>query len=179
MTARVFDHRQVWRLDPETFTEATSLLAHTAVRRVGPVDAVVGIARGGVEPATAIATFLQVPSFTVSARHNVDDRLYRHATGIVGIDLDPALSLTGLRVLIVDDIVGTGATLDTVRDALRTRAGATETYSAALCRNAGSAVIPDLWIWTVRDWVTFPWERVAPAPATTPLPFPRSARWHA
>ena len=64
-------------------------------------------------------------------------------------------------------------------DALRTRAGATETYSAALCRNAGSAVIPDLWIWTVRDWVTFPWERVAPAPATTPLPFPRSARWHA
>src|SRR5690606_41801595 len=36
--------------------------------------------------------------------------------------------------------------------------------TVALCRNAGATLNPDLWAWTVDDWVHFPWE---PPPQTT------------
>ncbi|MGH3886285.1 MAG: hypothetical protein ACRDSZ_06910 [Pseudonocardiaceae bacterium] len=31
-----------------------------------------------------------------------------------------------------------------------------------LCRNAGAVHEPDLWLWTVDDWVRFPWEPALP-----------------
>ena len=36
-------------------------------------------------------------------------------------------------------------------------------HTVALCRNAGAAHDPDLWLWTVDDWVRFPWEPAPPA----------------
>lgn len=36
-------------------------------------------------------------------------------------------------------------------------------HTVALCRNAGAAHDPQLWLWTVDDWVRFPWEPAKPA----------------
>jgi hypothetical protein len=46
----------------------------------------------------------------------------------------------------LDDYLACGATIHTV----------------VLCRNAGAVHGPDLWLWTVDDWVRFPWERTLP-----------------
>ena len=60
------------------------------------------------------------------------------------------------RLLVVDDIVGTGATAEVVLDALRPRCR--EVRLAALVRNH---LAPDLAYYcaaTIDDWIVFPWE---------------------
>lgn len=36
-------------------------------------------------------------------------------------------------------------------------------HTVVLCRNVGATHDPDLWLWTVDDWVRFPWEVALPA----------------
>jgi hypothetical protein len=76
------------------------------------------------------------------------------------------------RILLVDDICGSGRTLDAVRAAL-TRVSPFSIFSITLCRNAGSASVPNMWIWSVRDWVVFPWESAPDDIATAALPLPQ------
>jgi hypothetical protein len=47
----------------------------------------------------------------------------------------------------LDSYLASGATIRTV----------------VLCRNVGTVQYPDLWLWTVDDWVGFPWEPALPA----------------
>lgn len=127
--------------------------------------ATIGIANGGLAPARDIARQLLAPTYQVTARHNPTDAAYTQTTGIVTYDLGPLdLGLSGRQlagaVLVVDDICGSGATFTTLLPALAQRLGhGAELHTVALCRNAGSSINPDLWVWTVDDWVAFPWER--------------------
>lgn len=176
MTARVFDHAFAWQMCAAQAGAAAVLLADEADRRFGPLDQVIGIARGGVEPAAAIARRLGVPLLAVQARHNPTSDPYTQATGNV------RCCLTGLetgavhgQVLVVDDICGTGATLDTVTAALaEVAAPGTRLHTAALCRNAGAASRPAITVWDdLREWVIFPWEpSPSPGIAARPLPDP-------
>jgi hypothetical protein len=141
---------------------AAAVLAGAASRG-GPVDAVIAVARGGTQPARDIAAALGVPARTVRARHNPTDAMYAQATGHVWCDAAETGPLRG-RVLVVDDICGTGATLAAVTSALALAAepGA-ELVTATLCRNAGSPCRPDLTVWDdLREWVIFPWEAGPP-----------------
>lgn len=176
MTGRVFEHRRMWRLDQPEFTEATRLLARATTQHFGLVDAVIGIARGGTRPATDIATLLGVPAWSVTARHNTNDHPYQPATGRVHVDLTDLDNRARGRVLLVDDIAGSGATLDTVSRALRQHSDVTRAITAVLCRNQGATTTPDLWVWTVADWVVFPWENPHLRQGSTPLPAPETAR---
>jgi len=63
-----------------------------------------------------------------------------------------------MTYLVVDDICGSGKTLATLKEAILTAGKATQVHTVTLCKNAGSDVDPDLWAWTVNDWVWFPWE---------------------
>jgi adenine/guanine phosphoribosyltransferase-like PRPP-binding protein len=141
----------------------------------GRIDAVVGVLNGGRTPATAIAAHLGVPRWFVRARHNATDAVYTQATGWVSCEADGTVTSLRGRVLVVDDICGTGATLTAVRGVL---AGPdVELVTCALCVNAGAADRPDLWVWDVRDWVVFPWESAPPAgQPSMDLPVPGQAR---
>lgn len=168
---RTFAHRHIHRVTAGGHLAGVRLLAEAIQTRLGPPTAVIGIANGGLPPARALAGLLTVPVYWVDARHNPTDAPYTQATGQVTHNLDPltdALAgqqLTG-RVLLVDDICGTGATFDAVRQALAVHLVPTATISTvALCRNAGATRNPDLWLWTVEDWVHFPWE--APLPPSS------------
>jgi hypothetical protein len=176
--SRIFEHRRVWRLDQARFEAAAALLARAITSHLDAVDAVVGIARGGCALADALSGALEVPAGTIRARHNPTDAIYSQGQGRVELEVDgfqPPASTA--RVLVVDDICGTGATLKAVRRYLSTIAPATRVLTCTLCRNEGSCAQPDMWVWAVRDWVVFPWEERATPTHTTLLPAPAAVRF--
>ncbi|MEV6986993.1 phosphoribosyltransferase family protein [Sphaerisporangium sp. NPDC051017] len=156
---RIFRHRSPYLLTEPTYGPVIELLA-SAVAHAGPIAVVVGIADGGRAPAQQIAALLGVPACHITARHNSSDALYVQATGTVTVTVpDGFPEALGGRVLLVDDICGTGATFAAVTDALADRlAPDARVDTVALCRNVGSPARPDWWAWDVDDWVVFPWE---------------------
>ncbi len=168
---RMFAHRRILRVTPDAYLMGMQLLAEAVRLRLGPATAVIGVANGGLPPAQALGKLLAAPVYQVDARHNSTDALYTQATGRVTYDVQRlASALAGRqlaeRVLLVDDICGTGATFHALRPALASylAAGAT-VHTVVLCRNAGADRDPDLWLWTVDDWVRFPWEAALPSNA--------------
>jgi hypothetical protein len=184
-TRRVFEHHQIWRLTPDTLREATTLLVGAILRDHQSVQHVIGIANGGVAPARMIASTLGVKARMVNARHNTGDATYQQATGKVTLDLDPLTrALNGQRmkgrVLVVDDICGSGATLRRLRhDLAPLLSPSAQMLTAVLCLNTGATTLPDYSIWTVSDWVVFPWEKPPAGQDTTPLPRPEEVLCHA
>ncbi|MEU3622505.1 phosphoribosyltransferase [Amycolatopsis coloradensis] len=182
---RDFDHHRIWRVTPETLHDATTLLTDAILRDHPSVERVIGIANGGVSPAHLIATTAGLNARIVRARHNTSDDTYQQATGNVSLDLTPLTrSLNGQRlkgrVLVVDDICGSGATLRRVRDDLTPLLGPdAQILTAVLCLNTGATTLPDYSIWTVSDWVVFPWEQPSTDQDTTPLPPPKKVFRHA
>lgn len=172
--ARIFEGTRTWRLSWDDFGQAAALISD-AERRHTP-DLVIGVERGGRALATALATSLGVPTVMIKARHNATDQVAIQATGQVTVDLSPLASARSLsRILIADDICGSGHTLAAVSRALAGERSAISIRAAVLCRNAGSALAPDTWVWNVADWVCFPWEP-EPGVSTEPLPPPTAAR---
>lgn len=165
---RVFAHRRILQVTPEGYLTGVRLLAETARLRHGPITAVIGVASGGLAPAQSLGALLTVPVYRIDARHNSTDALYTQATGHVTHDVRRlASALAGRRlagrILLVDDICGTGATFHALRPALDSYLASCATvHTVALCRNAGAVHEPDLWLWTVDDWVRFPWEPALP-----------------
>jgi hypoxanthine phosphoribosyltransferase len=118
-------------------------------------DAVLAVARGGLLPAGALAYALGVKRvFLVNVEFytGVDARLP------APVLLPPELRTSDLadaRLLVVDDIADTGATLRLVRDLCRDDAGAVRT--AVLYEKPRSVIRPD-YAWRRTDrWVEFPW----------------------
>lgn len=171
---RQFEHQRIWELSQPVFEQAAVLLAEAAPA----ADIVVGIARGGVSLAELLAGRLGVPALPLRARHNLSDDIYLPASGDVQIAADEAAALapalTGRRVLLADDICGTGATLTAVLERLQALHPA-EVRTAVLCRSEAAAFTPDAWVWDTRDWVVFPWNDPAGQP-TEMLVLPRQAR---
>ncbi len=177
--ARTFAHRRILQVTRGGYTAGPRLLADAARQRFGPITAVIGVATGGTAPAVSLGELLATPVYRVEARHNPTDAPYTPATGHVTCEAGPLAAALGGRllegrVLLVDDICGTGATLHALRRALTPYlAPGAAVNTAVLCRNTGAARDPDLWLWTVDDWVRFPWEPAPPPGATTEdLPVP-------
>ncbi len=171
---RVFEHKRVWMLERQTYDCVVALLLES-IRELWEVEVVIGIARGGREPARQIAGQLQVPYYEVKARYNSSDELYSATDASITVDFS-ALPDDGrrLKAVLVDDICGTGTTMITVRDHLVNMRHYHDVYTVALCRNAGSAFTPDLYVWQTDDWVVFPWETQPTSIAMVPLPAPVS-----
>lgn len=176
--SRRFRHQRLLAVTVPAYEQAVRLLA-TSSARFAPISAVIGIANGGLTPASGISGALDLPSYRITAKHNPTDAIYTEATGHVTVNVDTLAAdlnrrkLTG-TVLLVDDICGSGATftavLPTIGPHLRPD---TVIRTMALCRNAGTSLDPDLWVWTVDDWVQFPWEPPPrPGVAIEELPMP-------
>lgn len=172
---RVFDSTGVLRLDEDTVRRGIEVLAEALV--AAPPEVVIGIARGGTHLAHALAAHLRRPHVVVRASHNSGDAVRQQATGLVTLDVTAATHLDhGLRVLLCDDIYGTGATVRAVSTVLNAFIVPRQIRTVILCRNEGAGDHPDLWLWEVRDWVVFPWEPPPPASQTRTLPPPSYVR---
>lgn len=167
--SRVFDSPGVLRLGEDALHAGIDVLASALA--VAPPDVVIGVARGGTPLAHAFAARLRRPVVAVRASHNPSDAVRQQATGLVDVDVTAATDLAhGQRVLLCDDIYGTGVTLAAVSAALDALIVPRRIQTVTLCRNEGAATHPDLWLWDVRDWVVFPWEPPTTASQTRILP---------
>ena len=171
---RVFEHQRIWQLDRAAFDAAAALIA--AAEHPHQPQLIIGIDRGGRDLANALSRHLQIPVVMITARHNASDQIALPAAGTVGVDLSPlGNQARSARLLVADDIAGSGQTLAVTSGLLAARNGPASIRTAVLCRNAGSSLTPDTWVWDVADWVVFPWE-TPPGIPTRPLPLPDRAR---
>ncbi|HEY4199930.1 MAG TPA: xanthine phosphoribosyltransferase [Devosiaceae bacterium] len=121
----------------------------------GTFDAVVAIARGGLVPATIVARELNirvVESVAVKSYDHKSQGTVRVLKAIAPEILEMAKS--GKRVLIVDDLVDTGATARAVRDMLPGAHFAT-VYAKPKGREMVDTFITEV---SQDTWIFFPWD---------------------
>ncbi|WP_460126248.1 phosphoribosyltransferase [Stetteria hydrogenophila] len=124
-------------------------------------DLVVAVSRGGFVPARLLCDFLDITDLlSVQSQHWVEaakaaeKAILRHPFKI---------DASGLKVLIVDDIVDTGDTLKLARDFVQAEWGAEEVRTAAMQWISPVAKFkPDYYYIEVKEWTWFqyPWTRL-------------------
>ena len=137
------------------FGTASRDLARAVVDDGYRPEIVLGIARGGLVLAGAVAYALDVKnlfSMNVEFYTGVDERLE------MPIVLPPVLDvvdIAGSRVLVVDDVADTGGTLQLVLDFCAGHVA--DVRSAVLYGKSRSTVAPE-YVWRrTEDWIEFPW----------------------
>ncbi len=142
-------------------TGMVELLARTLRR--SPFDMVIGVSRSGLIPAVMLSHVLNVREFgAVDIRRTESDavRAIKRPPLVTGHGMNVD-NLQSRRVLLVDDIVGEGATLKAAVSFLKER-GAGVVSAALVVNRANCAEEPetivDRFACTVHDWVVFPWE---------------------
>lgn len=137
-------------------TEAVSFLVRQLFLRVRIAEPqftkIVAIERGGVPIGKALASALNIPLETV--RISFYDGQKRRAKPI--IDFSKAHFDPEDVVLIVDDLVDTGDTLQVVEDTLEQNKVYYKT--AVLFKKPHATVSPDFFIESTEAWIVFPWE---------------------
>ncbi|HMQ34557.1 MAG TPA: phosphoribosyltransferase family protein [Chloroflexaceae bacterium] len=120
------------------------------------VDAVVGVARAGLFPATAVACALRLDLFPARATRRVRDVVtYQRPVWVV----DVAEGVAGRRVAVVDEMADTGETLALVAARARAR-GAASVFTASLVSHSWASPAPDVTAMVTDALVIFPWDRL-------------------
>jgi hypoxanthine phosphoribosyltransferase len=118
-------------------------------------EIILAVGRGGFYPGTLIAHMLQLEIYPV--------RLSRRVNDVVKFDspqwrVRPPDLVRGHRVLVVDEICGTGETINMVKDEVL-RLGASEVRSAVMYAHTWGTEIPD-YIGLITDALLLnPWDR--------------------
>jgi hypoxanthine phosphoribosyltransferase len=105
------EKRTIHSLSWEEFDQLiASLIEH--IRADGCPDIIVGLQRGGLVPAVLLSHQLEVPGFlTFPVRTTTSDAVYASKHVPVVLPNDLSTQIGGKDILVVDDVVGSGATL--------------------------------------------------------------------
>lgn len=118
-------------------------------------DTLIAIARGGMTLAHALSMSLDVRNLQSIRIESYDGELQRDTLTIRG-ECDFSLSK---HVLIIDDIIDSGQTLDELLKYFRMRYPHVTFKSAALYTKPSARVQPDYSLHEATDWIDFFWER--------------------
>ena len=147
-------------LEYKEFGFAIRELAQTIKDSGYEPDIILSIARGGLLIGGALGYALGVKNtFTMSVEFytGVNERL---ALPVVLPPVPNKVELTGLKVLVADDVADTGATLKLVREFCEGYVA--EVRSAVLYEKPHSVEKPD-YAWRATDkWIEFPWSVLPP-----------------
>ena len=119
-------------------------------------DIIVGISRGGWPPARVMSDLL--------GNSKLADVKVEFYVGISEAKVEPILTqpvstpVKNKNVLLLDDVVDTGKSLQLVKEHL-VAGGAKTVKSTAIYYKPWSIVVPDYYARKTRSWVVFPWER--------------------
>lgn len=138
-------------LDWQGVADASKELARQIARKFSP-DLVVGLAKGGVFAGQEIANALGCPFVAVRVHPRSRDHGPRSPEAAANLPSDAE----GKRLLIVDDIAGTGATLQRALEAAR-GVGSLDVKTATLVVRDGG-YRPDFFGVETGDLVVFPWD---------------------
>lgn len=120
-------------------------------------DGVIGIATGGIIPATVLSIYLEIPLFLVDAksyanRKKLDTITFKNVT----LPED----IAGKKYILADDIFDSGRTLETAKAWLEARGAKgiamTLVTKGKTFKETG---IPSLLEFMADQWVCFPWEK--------------------
>ncbi len=131
-------------------------LARTLAERLAPfnIEAVVGTARAGLFPATAVSLMLRRELYPARVSRRVNDVVrFQHPQWIV----DVAADVNDKVVAVVDEIADTGETLALVTQRV-TEHGAKRAITAALVAHTWANPMPDVAAFTTDALVLFPWD---------------------
>ena len=136
----------------ERFAQLTRLL----VEQLAPfnIEAVVGTARAGLFPATAVCLMLRRELYPVRVSRRVNDEVkFQHPRWLV----DVAAKVKGQIVAVVDEIGDTGETLALVAERVKEK-GAAQVITASLVAHSWAKPMPDVVALTTDALVLFPWD---------------------
>jgi len=111
------------------------------------VDCVVGIAEGGIVPASLLAHQLELPLHLLRINYRAPDNSPRHPAPTLLAEL-PILSI-GSRILLVDDVSVSGQTLNLARELLKQH----EVVTFTLKGRADFVLFPE-----IASCVNWPWK---------------------
>ncbi len=137
----------------QEFGRLAELLSQLVEERF-KVDLVIGIARGGLPVSLVVADRLGVPIDFINVKS------YR-GMGIRGrpkILSTLSEDLSDRSVLVVDDLVDEGDTMETVLDFIKKNFSAKEVHTATLFIKPWSRFKPNAFLDVVEEWIVFPWE---------------------
>lgn len=117
-------------------------------------DVVVGVAKAGLLPATAVACALRCELIPVRISRRVGDVVV-HRTPQWRVPLTAGLA--GKRVVVIDEMADSGETLRLVAEHTREN-GAPRILTAALVQHSWADPSPDLSALVTDDLVVFPWD---------------------
>ena len=144
----------------EGFGVASRELAQTIADDGYEPEIIIAVARGGLVAAGALSYALGVK---LSDAINVESYTDVHTTLPDPILLEPMLdvaSISGRKLLVVDDVADSGRTMKLVLEILREQGA--EVRSAVLYEKSVSVVKPD-YTWRHTDeWIVFPWSAEPP-----------------
>jgi uncharacterized protein len=137
--------------------EACSDLAARLAEALAPlaIDAVVGIARGGLIPAATIALSLRREMFPIRLSRRVNDEV-KYDSPVWWIPVPP--DVARLRVAVVDEIADSGESLEVARQAVLD-AGAAEVVTACLVQHTWAKPAPTFSGLVSDELIIFPWHR--------------------
>ncbi len=134
--------------------ECTSDLAESIKQAYIP-ESILAVLKGG-----AVIGALLADRLKISRLYTIGVRSYRHVASKGSIEVyqqPPEESISGRRVLVVDDIVDTGQTLTAIHSILKQyKPSILKTASLLLKEHSGYT--PDYYVKTVQGWVFYPWE---------------------
>jgi hypothetical protein len=137
----------------ERFGELSRALAEQLAGK--QVDMVIGIARAGLFPGTAVACALRRELYPVRVTRRVND-VVQYKSPIWRVDV-PA-RVAGQRVAVIDEIADTGETLALV--AARTlERGARQVWTLSLISHSWANPSPDFTALTTDALIIFPWDQ--------------------
>lgn len=149
-----YAHRQgIEDIDWPRFYQLSQRLAEAVAAR--GVDLVVGVARTGLFPATAVACMLRCEFYPVRLTRRVNDQVVS-SQPVWKVPVPDAVQ--GQRVAVIDEIADTGETLALVAEEVWAR-GAAQVVTACLVAHSWATPMPDLVALVSDALVLFPWDR--------------------
>ena len=122
------------------------------------VDCLLGVSRGGLVPAVSLSNVLGISAFHVIAvGRNVGDGQYLEKQPPQMLWHGNLAAVRGKKVLVVDDVAGSGETLRYVREQA-ILADAASVRTAVIVRMHQGTSAADFVAVELDDWVVFPWE---------------------
>lgn len=143
----------------ELFGTAMRELAQEIIDDYKP-DCVLSIARGGLLIGGALGYALGIKNVSVINVEFYTD-IGEHLEEPMMLPPTPkAIDLSGMRVLVADDVADTGKTLELVRDFLGDQVE--EVRTAVIYHKPNSVFQPE-YVWRETDkWINFPWSSLPP-----------------
>ncbi|RRO81812.1 phosphoribosyltransferase [Corynebacterium bovis] len=143
----------------QMFGTAMRELAQTVIDDYRP-DVVLSIARGGLLIGGALGYALGIKNVSVINVEFYTDVDQRLEQPVMLPPTPEAVDLTGMKVLIADDVADTGGTLRLVQEYCA--AHVAESRTAVIYEKPHSVITPD-YSWRTTDrWIDFPWSNQPP-----------------